>query len=188
MEPLNSKILICLSSVFSLLFGAELVYSYEQSYSFNEAIKCSNAKVFIQTTYKKYPEFDTQCTKQTLKIVNGKKKVFKFLPYDGKLITKHFDADEKVLDAYVSQWACLKSKSGAHFILLWYDCSWGDEADYCVGSGNNQWERIFSLDGRDLTAGYPKKGPLLDTLYRKLDIYEISEKGIKLKPLKWISD
>lgn len=171
-----------------LSINTSIAVANDQSYTVKEVINCKNANVYIETTCKKYQEFDTQCTSQKLLIINSNKKITKTLPHDGNLILKFFDTKTKVLDAYITQWACLKSKYGRYYLLLWYDCSLGDEKEYCLGAGNNQWERIFSLEGRDLTAGYPHKGPSLDILYHKLGIYEISEKGIELKPLKWTSE
>lgn len=183
MTKLNFTFIVILLSI-----KVSIAVANDRSYTVKEAIKCKDTNVYIETTCKEYQEFDTQCTSQKLQIINRNKKISKALPHDGNLIMKFFDTKTKVLDAYITQWACLKSKYGQHYILLWYDCSLGDEKDYCLGTGNNQWERIFSLDGRDLTSGYPRKGPSLDTLYRKLGIYEISEKGIKLKSLQWTSE
>ena len=92
-------------------------------------------------------------------MVNTKKGISKQLPHDGKLVREKSIKDGPVLDTFVADWDCPKSKSETSYVLLWYSCNWGRGCD-----GNyREWERIFSLDGTNLV-GLPEARELNDLI------------------------
>jgi len=113
-----------------------------------KTIICGDAEVTAETMYIDTKTPEIICTRQKIKLVNQKKGVVKILPLDGKLVKKKFKAGP-VLDAVATSVGCLKSKAGTSYILLWYQCNWGQD---CCGD-NREWQRLFSVDGTNLTLG-----------------------------------
>ena len=144
-----------------------------------KTLACGGAEVIAESNYLNISNrAEILCTKQTVTLINSKKDISKKLPLDGKLVKKRFVRQGPVLDAVVVSWDCLKSKNGTPYILLWYQCNWGPG---CEGS-NREWERIFDLDGKHLTAGFRKHDDLerLQGLYQKLGL---SEEDIHFKSI-----
>jgi hypothetical protein len=113
---------------------------------------------------------DRQCRKQTIKLVNLRKGITRKLPLDGKTVKKNFkESPGPVLDTVVTSLGCIESKSGKHYIILWYDCNWGRA---CYGT-NREWQRYFTDDGINLTTGKPDKV----NYYQILKKYGIPEAG-----------
>jgi hypothetical protein len=143
---------------------------------------CGDAEVIVDSTciYRSASEHETQCTKQVVRLVNEKEGVSKQLAHDGKLVKEKSVGRRPVLDTFVTHWSCLKSQSGISYVLLWYTCKWGRS---CEGT-NREWERIFSLDGTDMTAGLRKHDDLerLDRLYQKLSV---SSKDVHLHHVEY---
>lgn len=112
---------------------------------------------------------DTQCKKQTIKLVNSPKGISKNLPLEGKLVQKKFkESPGPVLDAFVVAWDCLKSQSGESYIYLWYMCNWGRD---CSGT-HREWQRLFDVNGNNLTSGFKKHDKIerYKRLYKRLGI------------------
>ncbi len=143
---------------------------------------CSDTEVVVDSTcmYRSSLEHETQCTKQVVRLVNSKDRISKQLPHDGKSIKEKSVGRRPVLDTFVTHWSCLKSESGKSYILFWYTCKWGRD---CEGT-SREWERIFSLDGTNLTAGLQKHNDLerRDGLYRKLGL---SSKDVHLNHIEY---
>ncbi|NJO14866.1 MAG: hypothetical protein HC877_03700 [Thioploca sp.] len=150
-----------------------------------DKLVCGEAEVVAETVCLDIPEIETQCQKQTLRLINSIKEVSKYLPQEGKLVKKPSLVKNAVLDAFVTSWLCLKSESGPLYILLLYTCSWGEENQNCVGY-NREWIRIFDMEGHHLTAGLPKQGgQRREKLYNRLGISKIMEKGVSFQSLKY---
>ena len=126
---------------------------------------CGDAQVTAETTCLKIPNVETQCTKQTIRLINPKKGIAKQLPLDGKPVKAKSIKYGPVLDGFVAEWDCPRSTSGTPYLLLWYYCNWGRD---CVGD-YREWGRIFSADGT-YVAGFRKEGNK-----RFNDLYETLE-------------
>lgn len=109
---------------------------------------------------------------------NGRKKM---LPHEGKL---HFDPrfKDKVLDVYVTDWACIKKNSGS-YLLLAYSCMRDTKRNLC---DEPEWLRVFS-QGRELSRGFKRKdSKKFDRLFKHLQIVDdIQEKGV-FQDAPWI--
>ena len=110
----------------------------------------------------------------------SKEGISKQLPHDGKLVREKSVGRRPVLDTFVTHWSCLKSQSGSSYVLLWYTCKWGRGCD----GTNREWERIFSLDGTNLTVGLRKHGDFerLGRVYQKLGL---SSKDVHLHHVEY---
>ncbi len=98
------------------------------------------------------------------------------LPLDGKPVKKNFkESPGPVLDAVVTSLGCLKSESGKNFIVLWYVCRWGRD---CVEQ-TSEWQRYFTIDGRNLTVGNPDDVPY-NQIFEKYGIPETGGTYIEL--------
>jgi len=157
-----------------LVFGALFILSWlalaQQPEVIKKTLTCGDAELTAETTCLNIPNMETQCTKQSIRLVNSKKGIAKQLPLDGKLVKEKSIKDGPVLDGFVAEWDCPKSKSGTPYVLLWYYCNWGRD---CVGN-YREWGKIFSVDGTYL-AGFRKQGnKRFNKLYQQLE-------GVKLK-------
>jgi hypothetical protein len=136
-----------------------------------KTLACGGAEVIAESNYLNIPNrAEILCTKQTVTLINSKESIPRKLRLDGKLVKKRFVSQGPVLDAVVVSWDCLKSKNGTPYILLWYQCNWGPGCE----TTNREWERIFDLNGKHLTAGFRKHDDLerLQRLYQTLGLSE----------------
>lgn len=143
-------------------------------------LKCGDALVSAEARCLAFPENQTQCTSQVLRLVNQKKGISKPLPLDGKSIAQDFVKEGPVLDAYVTSWACLTSKAGKSYVYLFYICVESDKRPDCVGT-NREWPRLFDTDGKYLSAGHRRHGPQYQRLMRKLGFGSHLSRGIALQ-------
>ncbi|MFC4160885.1 hypothetical protein [Chitinimonas lacunae] len=121
-----------------------------------------------------------QCRRQTLTLhADGKEKT---LPNDGRAVKKQLAGPGKVLDGFVTGWACINSSKGTPYLLLAYSCSFGEERGACA-RGEKEWMRLFSLDGRHLTAGLSRQDKRADALFDRLGLSETLEAGVKMQGL-----
>lgn len=143
-------------------------------------IKCGDALVTAEARCLVFPENQTQCASQVLRLTNNTKGISKSLALDGKLIIQDFVKEGPVLDAYVSSWTCLASQSGKSYLFLAYVCVESDKRPKCVGT-NREWSRLFDTEGNNLTAGYRRHGPQIDRLMKRLGIKSNLREGIKIR-------
>jgi hypothetical protein len=109
------------------------------------------------------------------------------LPHDGKIFTLNKDyviegKRIKVLDATVTYCGCSKAKSKANYLLFGYNCT--DESEcYGLGSNNREWRKIISMEGKDLTRGYPRHGQnqRVEKLEKRLGIGEKIQGSLEIK-------
>jgi hypothetical protein len=143
-----------------------------------ETLKCGDAELMAESAcFNTTDNPDTQCRKQTIRLVNSQKGISKNLHLDGKLVKKNFkESPGPVLDTVVVAWDCLKSQSGESYIYLWYMCNWGRD---CYGT-HREWQRLFDVYGNNLTLGFKKHDKIesYERLYKKLGI---SENNLHLK-------
>lgn len=147
-----------------------------------KTLKCGDAELFTESDcFFSTDTLHQQCRKQTVKLVNSKKGIVKNLPLDGKPVKKNFkESPGSVLDAVATSLSCLESKSGKHFIRLWYACRWGRD---CIEQ-TGEWQRYFTDEGTNLTVGNPdhldhfrifKKYGIPDTVGPSVDLIFTSD-------------
>ncbi|MGD0234963.1 MAG: hypothetical protein ABSC55_10565 [Syntrophorhabdales bacterium] len=172
-------------ALLALLISVSVINCYAgKQYVSKDKLPCGEAEVTAETMCTNIPQIATECTKQTIQLIDPSKDISVRLPHEGKLVKKSVLKKKRALDAFVTSWTCLKSNSGISYVLLWYTCSFGDERPDCIGVGR-EWERIFSLDGKDVTAGFRKQDPRLPELYHRLGLSEVIDKGIHLKSVQY---
>ncbi len=110
-----------------------------------KAIICGDAELFAESAcFDTTDNPNTQCRKQTIKLVNSKKGISKKLPLVSKPVKKNFkESPGPVLNTVVTDIGCLTSDAGNHFINLYYVCNWGRD---CYGT-NTESERFYSVEG-----------------------------------------
>lgn len=145
-------------------------------------LQCGDALVSAEAKCFNFPENQTQCTSQTIRLNNEKKGISKLLPHDGKPITQSFVKDGPVLDSYVVSWACLTSTTGKSYPLLFYFCVESEQRPECLGT-NREWGRLFDTNGNHLTAGYRRNTPKFDRLMNKLGLGSYQRDGIQLRSI-----
>jgi hypothetical protein len=109
-----------------------------------KSFTCGNAELTTESAcFFSTDAVNQQCRKQTIRLVNSKKGISRKLSLDGKLVKKNFkESPGPVLDTVVTSVGCLKSKTGKHFITLYYVCNWGRD---CYGT-NKESQKYFTVD------------------------------------------
>ncbi len=139
---------------------------------YKKTLRCGDSEIITESVcFYTSEDFHKQCAKQTIRLINSKKGISTNLPLEGKLVKRKNEAGS-VLDAVVTSLGCLKSESGTPYIYLWYVCRWGRD---CYEQ-NSEWQRIFSIDGSNLTEGFKRHDDeRLDLLFKELGISESGE-------------
>ncbi len=149
-----------------------------------DKLVCGDAEVRATSSCLSFTDQETQCKKQTLQLSNPSKGISKKLPHDGKPMRQPFVKNGPVLDAIATGWACVKSESGTPYIYLAYTCVESEQRPECAGT-NKEWGRVFGLDGKNFTAGVPRRGAALERVYKQLGLSGAVEQGIQLQGLNY---
>ena len=149
-----------------------------------DKLQCGDVEVIAKSHCLSPADHETQCRTQSLQLNNPGKGFARKLPHDSKPLRQAFIKDGPVLDAIATGWACLQSASGTPYIFVSYTCVEHDRRPECAGT-NKEWGRVFGLDGKDFTAGIPRRSPALQRIYRQLGLSASMEQGIPLQELKY---
>lgn len=170
---------------FYVLSAATMCFAADNITHVQDSLPCADVDVIAQTYCISSIDFETQCIKQQIRIVDKRLGKSKNIAIAGHLVKKPSIKLRRVLDAFVTDWACLKSTKGINYVLLFYTCSPGDERGYCA-QGYKQWDSLFNLDGVELTGHARHKDARRKRLERKLGLREMFANGIGLQGLDYL--
>jgi hypothetical protein len=151
-------------------------YAEEATTKLEGSLKCGAARWQATSTFLNLADAEWQPLHQEITVFPDAGSQGKSVRLDGRLVKKSFVKGQKVLDTSVTSWACIESTRGKKYVLLLYACSWGDERGGCAGAGK-EWMRLFSTDGKSLTANYGRVDRRYTAFYKKLGLSKVMEGG-----------
>ncbi|WP_333676210.1 hypothetical protein [Dyella sp.] len=145
-------------------------------------LSCGGAQLMAETVYLDVPDQDLQPLSQRITLQRQGANDSVALHHDGRPLRQPFLKDTPVLDAAVSSWTCLTAADGKAYIYLFYVCTESDLRPDCVGT-SREWGRVFDLQGKELSAGFPHDGPRTSALMKRLGLGRYEDRPMPLQSI-----
>lgn len=98
------------------------------------------------------------------------------LAHEGRL-RRAVPGHPRVMDAWVSGWACVQSRQGGPWVYALFTCHAGLQG--CQGT-RREWGRLYAQDGQLLNPGHARSAQPSQRLMRRLGLAPLLAQGIAL--------
>lgn len=143
-------------------------------------LTCGPSLLTAETRWQVPSGSSTVWLEQTLRLQRDDTSRATVLPLEGRQ-RKRISAERSGLDAVVLSWACLRSKSGANYILLGYGCGSEDTEKFCGGEA--EWFRLLDARGQRVDSGFTRQDKRYESLHARLGVAELMSSGVSMTSL-----
>lgn len=146
----------------------------EQIRAYLDHLTCGGSIAELKTDCIENPGGGWECVSQSLRMRNGSGGRGRAVQLDSGYVDLPGVAGLRVLDGYVTDWACVQSRSGRKFLLLGYSCR--GLGNNCASRGlSPEWEQIVSVDGKVVIGGRDRVDAAME---RRLGLDKLLRQGV----------
>ncbi|MGZ3459081.1 MAG: hypothetical protein ACXU86_11320 [Archangium sp.] len=161
----------------AVLCAAAPPHAHEQLGQYTAQLTCGRSVLTAETRWLVSPDTPLIWLDQKIRLKSVGARSAMTLPLEGRQ-RKRVAAGRSGLDAVAQSWACVRSSSGASYILLLYGCGSDDAEKFC--GGEREWMRILDEKGTRLDPGFARQDRRYDQLYEKLGLAKLISDGVSM--------
>jgi hypothetical protein len=152
--------------------------AHAQNRQHTAQLTCGRATLTAETRWQTPPDTSLVwlAQKLSIKLSNRMQTPVPLESHQGQHVVGHSG-----LDAVVLSWACIRSTSGASYILLSYGCG-SDDAEKLCG-GENEWFRLLNEKGERVDSDFARQDKRYEQLYKKLGLAKLMSSGVSMTSL-----